>query len=45
MTKNVDYLLRLRILRHRQTPCNPKRAKAHAIWREQSASVLDYVFL
>ena len=40
--KNVDNLLRLRILRYRQTPCNLKRANAHAERRELSTSVLDY---
>ena len=32
--KNVDYLLRLRLSRHRQTPFHLKRAKVHAIRRE-----------
>ena len=41
--ENVDYLLRLRFIRYRQTPCNLKRVKAHAIWREPSTLVLDYV--
>ena len=31
-----EQLLRLRILRYRQTPNNPKRVKAHAIRREPS---------
>lgn len=30
-TKNVDFLLRLRILRYRQTPVLLKRVKAYAI--------------
>ena len=30
----MDKLLRLRHLRHRQTPIYLKRVKAHAIWRE-----------
>jgi len=40
--KNVDYLLRLRLLRYRQTPSNLKRVKVHARRREPSTSVLDY---
>ena len=39
----MDILLRLRNLRHRQTPCNLKRVKAHALRRELSTFVLDYV--
>jgi len=30
----VDNLLRLRSIWYRQTPCNPKRVKAHAEQRE-----------
>ena len=41
--RNVDNLLRLRNLRYRQTPCNLKRANAHALQRELSTSVLDYL--
>ena len=41
--ENVDNLLRLRLSRYRQTPCNLKRANAHAERRELSTSVLDYV--
>ena len=32
--ENVDKLLRLRSIWYRQTPCNPKRVKAHAEQRE-----------
>ena len=39
--ENVDNLLRLRSLRHRQTPIYPKRVKAHAIRRELPTFVLD----
>ena len=42
--ENVDNLLRLRHSRHRQTPYNLKRVKAHAIKRELSTSVLDCIF-
>ena len=36
----MDNLLRLRLLRYRQTPNVLKRVKAHAIKRELSTSVL-----
>ena len=39
-TKNVSNLLRLRLLRYRQTPNVLKRANAHAERRELSTSVL-----
>ena len=39
----MSYLLRLRLLRYRQTPYNLKRVKAHAIRREPSTIVLDYI--
>ena len=39
--ENVDNLLRLRSLRHRQTPIYPKRVNVHAERRELSTSVLD----
>ena len=42
--KNVSYLLRLRLLRYRQTPNYPKRVKAHAERREPSTLLL-IVFL
>ena len=32
--ENVDYLLRLRFIWYRQTPCHLQRVKAHAVWRE-----------
>ena len=38
--KNVSKLLRLRILRYRQTPNNLKRVKAHAERREPSTLLL-----
>ena len=38
--KNVSYLLRLRLLRYRQTPNNLKRVKAHAERREPSTLLL-----
>ena len=36
----MDNLLRLRLSRYRQTPNVLKRVNAHAVWREQSTSVL-----
>jgi hypothetical protein len=40
--KNVSKLLRLRILRYRQTPMLPKRVKAHAIRRKPSTLLLQH---
>ena len=47
--RNVDYLLRLRYLRHRQTPIYLKLVKAHAIRRElplqsliESVNIADF---
>ena len=40
----MSSLLRLRSIWYRQTPCNLKRANAHAKRRELSTSVLDYVW-
>ena len=42
--KNVDILLRIRHLRHRQTPIYLKRVKAHAIKRELQLSFLTNSF-
>ena len=40
----MSCLLRLRLLRYRQTPMFPKRVKAHAIKREPSTLLLKHFF-